>query len=170
MIDFAFELDLAPPTKTAQQKGERAVIGEDGKPFVIHYKRAEIKRIEAAFCEALRPHAPPAPLAGPLGVSFALYFPATKDGAAKMKRAGVAVRRKVTKPDLDNSLKSALDCMTRERFWPDDSAVALLHAEKFETVGKPRVAVRVRELAPYPGELFEPKDREDADAADAAQN
>lgn len=170
MIDFAFELDLAPPTKTAQQKGERAVIGEDGKPFVIHYKRAEIKRIEAALCEALRPHAPPAPLAGPLGVSFALYFPATQQNAARMKRAGVALVRRQTKPDLDNSLKSALDCMTRERFWSDDSAVALLHAEKFETVGKPRIAVRVRELAPYPGELFEPKDREDADAADAATN
>ena len=98
MIDFAFELDLAPPTKTAQMKGARVAVDADGKCFVAHYKLAAIKKIEAAFCEALRPHAPPVPLAGPLGVSFALYFPATKDGAAKMKRAGVAVRRKVTKP------------------------------------------------------------------------
>ena len=163
MFDFTFELDLAPPTKTAQQKGERAVVDAEGRAFVLHFRKREIVRIERAYCLLLKRHAPPAPLAGPVGVSFAYYYPATKEAAADMKRAGVAMRRKVTKPDVDNIGKNLLDCMTRTGFFADDCAVALIHAEKFEVTGRPRIAVRVRELAPYPGELFEPKDAEDGE-------
>lgn len=164
MIDFAFELDLAPPKHTAQQKGERAVVGVDGRAFVLHYKRAEIVRIERDYCAALRPHAPRVPLVGPVAVCFGFYFGATKDGAARMRHAGVALRRKQTKPDTDNICKSLLDCMTRTGFFADDCAVALLHAEKLETVGHPRISIRVRELAEYPGELFTalPPDERDA--------
>ena len=161
MIDFAFVLDLAPPRMTAQQKGERAVIGADGRPFVLHFKRAEIVRIEARYLAALRPFAPASPLRGPVAVTFGYYFPATKEAAADMRRHGVAMRRKTSKPDVDNIGKNLLDCMTRAGFFADDSAVALIHAEKFEVTGRPRVSVRVRELAEYPGGLF-------ADAANDA--
>lgn len=168
MIDFAFVLDLAPPRMTAQQKGERAVIGADGRPFVLHFKRAEIARIEARYLAALRPFAPASPLRGPVGVTFGYYFPATKEAAADMRRHGVAMRRKTSKPDVDNIGKNLLDCMTRAGFFADDSAVALIHAEKFEVTGRPRVSVRVRELPEYPGGLFADA-ANDADAGEAVE-
>lgn len=167
MTDLSFVLDLAPPKHTAQQKGARVATGADGRAFVLHYKRAEIVRIERDYCAALRPHAPRVPLSGPVAVSFGFYFGATKDGAARMRRAGVALRRKQTKPDADNICKSLIDCMTRTGFFADDCAVALLHAEKFETVGPPRISVRVRGLAEYPGELFAADGR--ADERDAIE-
>ena len=34
--------------------------------------------------------------------------------------------------------------------------MALIHAEKFEVTGRPRISVRVRQLAEYPGGLFAP--------------
>lgn len=170
MRDLSFVLPIEPPRHTAQQTGLRAVIGEDGKPFIIHYKRAENKRIEREYCDALRPHAPPAPLAPPVAVSLAFYYPATQQNAARMKRAGVALVRRQTKPDLDNVAKSLVDALMRCGFVIDDSNVTQLFIQKFETIGAPRIAVRLREVGPFPGELFEPKDREDADAADAAQN
>ncbi len=156
MTDFSFVLDLAPPRMTAQQKGERAVVGADGKPFVLHFRRPEIVRIEARYLAALRPFAPAVPLSGPVGVTFGYYFPATQEGAADMRRHGVAMRRKTSKPDVDNIGKNLLDCMTRAGFFTDDSAVALIHAEKFEVTGRPRISVRVRQLPEYPGGLFAP--------------
>ena len=161
MTDLAFVLPIEPPRHTAQQTGLRAVIGEDGKPFIIHYKRAENKRIERNYCDALRPFAPPAPLAPPVAVSLSFYYPATQQNAARMKRAGVALVRRQARPDLDNAAKALQDALMH---------VAQLFIQKFETIGAPRIAVRVREVEPFPGELFEPKDREDADAADAATN
>ena len=139
---------------TAQQKGERIETDADGRAFVRHFRRPEIVRIEARYLAALRPHAPPAPLPGPVGVTFGYYFPATQEAAAAMRRAGVAMRRKVTKPDVDNIGKNLLDCMTRAGFFEDDAAVALIHAEKFEVTGRPRISVRVRELAEFPGGLL----------------
>lgn len=168
MLDLAFELDLAPPRMTAQQKGERAVVDADGRAFVLHFRKREIVRIERAYLAALRPHAPREPLRGPVGVSFGYYYPATKEAAAAMKRAGVAMRRKVTKPDVDNIGKNLLDCMTRAGFFADDSAVALIHAEKFEVTGRPRIAVRVRSLAEFPGELFAALPADEADALEPA--
>ena len=165
MRDLAFVLPIEPPHHTAQQTGLRAVIGEDGKPFIIHYKKAELKRVEREYCDALRPYAPPAPLSPPVAVSLAFYYPSTQQNAARMKRAGVALVRRQTKPDLDNASKSALDALTRCGFVIDDSHIAQLFIQKFETIGTPRIAVRVRELGPFPGELFEPKDAEDANAA-----
>jgi len=154
MIDFAFDLDLAPPRATSQQKGVRAMLDAEGRPFVQHFKRAELVRIEARYLAALRPHAPRAPLHGPVGVTFGYYFPATQEAASSMRRAGVAMRRKVTKPDVDNIGKNLMDCMTRAGFFADDAEVALVHAEKFEVLGRPRISIRVRQLAEFPAGLF----------------
>ncbi len=132
------------------------MVGADGKPFVLHFRRPEIVRFEARYLAALRPFAPAVPLSGPVGVTFGYYFQATKEGAADMRRHGVAMRRKTSKPDVDNIGKNLLDCMTRAGFFTDDSAVALIHAEKFEVTGRPRISVRVRQLTEYPGGLFAP--------------
>ena len=100
----------------------------------------------------------------------AVYYPATQQNAARMKRAGVALVRRQARPDLDNAAKALQDALMRCGFVLDDSHVAQLFIQKFETIGAPRIAVRLREVGPFPGELFEAKDREDANAADAAQN
>lgn len=165
MTDSTFRLDIAPPRMTAQQKGERAVVDADGRAFVLHYRKREIVRIEQAYLAALRPHAPREPLRGPVGVSFGYYYPATKEAATAMRRAGVAMMRMTSKPDVDNIGKNLLDCMTRAGFFADDAAVALIHAEKLLVTGRPHITIRVRELEPFPGGLFaalSPADAQDA--------
>lgn len=154
MLDRTFILPIAPPSMTAQQKGERIDFDEDGKPFILHFRRPELVRIEERYETALRGFAPPSPLPGPVGVTFGYYFAATHEGRAEMRRAGVAMRRKTTRPDVDNIGKNLLDCMTRAGFFADDCAVALIHAEKFEVLSFPRISVRVRELAEYPAGLL----------------
>lgn len=154
MIDRTFVLPFSPPSMTAQQKGERIDFDADGKPFIRHFRLPEIVRIEDRYETALKGFAPPSPLPGPVGVSFGYFFPATHDGRAEMRRAGVAMRRKVTRPDVDNIGKNLLDCMTRAGFFADDCAVALIHAEKFEVLAFPRITVRIRELPLYPAGLL----------------
>ncbi len=154
MLDKSFVLPFAPPSATAQMKGEKIDFDADGKPFIRHFRRPEIVRIEERYETALRGFAPPVPLPGPVGVSFGYYCPAPHDARAAMRRAGVVMRRKVTKPDVDNIGKNLLDCMTRAGFFADDSAVAVIHAEKFEVLAFPRISVRVRELSQYPAGLL----------------
>jgi Holliday junction resolvase RusA-like endonuclease len=168
VIDLSFELPLSPPSHTAQQTGERAVVGADGRAFVIHYRKRENVRIEREYLEALRPHVPRVPLRGPVALAVGFYYTVTQTGRATMKRAGVALRRKTSKPDADNVSKALVDAMTKAGFWEDDAAVAMLHVEKYETAGRPRIAVRVRELAQFPGELFPSFPADEAEALEPA--
>ena len=110
-----FFLPIIPPTKTNQEKGinfkTRRV-----------YTTSELKDVEAKFDAYLFPHRPASPLNGPVRLYVRWMFPVVgehKDGEWK-----------TTKPDVDNSVKTLIDRMTRLGFWKDDAQIASLSDEK----------------------------------------
>lgn len=107
-----------PPTATAQQKGVRIV---RGKP--IFYQKANVAKAERDLLRRLAPFRPDRPLEGAIEIEVRFVFEASFPGM---------IRRKVTRPDLDNLLKLLLDCMTSLGFWHDDSQVSALRASKWE--------------------------------------
>lgn len=107
-----FTLEIAPPRTTAQQKGERIIWTAKGYQ-IMHYEKATVKHVRDVYTEALKPHAPEAPIEGPVEIKIIWRYKAKK------------AEWKVTRPDLDNMEKLLLDCMTQVGFWKDDSQVCM---------------------------------------------
>jgi Holliday junction resolvase RusA-like endonuclease len=105
------------PTTTHQQK---KVAIRFGKP--IFYEPQELKDARAIMMGYLSPHVPATPYKRSVRLMVKWCFPLQ----AKTKEG----QWKTTKPDLDNSLKLVQDCMTKLKFWSDDSIVVSLMAEK----------------------------------------
>lgn len=110
-----FFMPMIPPTKTNQEKGinfkSRRVYTTDG-----------LKDAEAKFDAHLFSHRPDEPLTGAVRLLVHWMFPVTgkhKDGEWK-----------TTKPDVDNSVKTLIDRMTRLGFWKDDAQIVGLLIEK----------------------------------------
>lgn len=114
-------LDLEQnPIGTAQQKGEMVRGGR-----IHHYTKKKVATqmaiYENAILEALDGREPPM-------FEDAVYLDITFYYQIKAKnRWG---QWKTSKPDLDNSVKSLQDVMTRMGFWKDDSQIALLKLKK----------------------------------------
>ena len=114
-------LDLEQnPIGTAQQKGEMVRGGR-----IHHYTKKKVVTqmaiYENAILEALDGREPPM-------FEDAVYLDITFYYQIKAKnRWG---QWKTSKPDLDNSVKSLQDVMTRMGFWKDDSQIALLKLKK----------------------------------------
>ena len=89
--------------------------------------------------------APKGPFRGPVEVT--LYWtwkiPAKRKEAANPAKIGAFP--KVTRPDLDNLAKLAIDAMTVSGFWKDDSQVARLITQKWYG-DMPGIAVSVKEM------------------------
>ena len=64
---------------------------------------------------------PAEPMTGPLRLSLLWTFPGSAAGVVP----------KVTRPDLDNLAKLALDAMTRSGYWRDDAQVVEFTTAKF---------------------------------------
>lgn len=97
----------------------------------VSYKSANQKANERTLEALLAPYAPKAPLQGPLVLEFVAALPVGKSDSKKLREAkltGLVAPEK--KPDLDNILKSLMDCMTRLQFWADDVQVVCLRCEK----------------------------------------
>lgn len=84
-------------------------------------------RAERTQATLLMPHAPRAPLEGPIAVRLSYTLPFPKDTAARV--AAIAGRH-TAKPDVDNLAKLTLDVLTRLRWWQDDSQVVELRTTK----------------------------------------
>lgn len=123
-------LDCIPPTATAQQKGERIAKGKGGKPFVVHYEKATVKAAKQLFCGLLTPYIPPKPITGSVIVEAQWVFPWR---ASERKGITKEFQRipKDTKPDVDNSNKLLLDCLTQLGIWEDDSQAYRLILDKY---------------------------------------
>ena len=107
-------LDLEQnPTGTAQQKGEMVRGGR-----IHHYTKKNVATqmaiYENAIREALDGRKPP-------------MF---EDAVYQIKQQQRWGQWKTSKPDLDNSVKSLQDVMTKMGFWKDDSQIALLKLKK----------------------------------------
>lgn len=138
-----FFLPMQPPTVTHHAKQLHAYM-KGGKPCAVLYDSPALKDAHAKLHAHLAPHAPPAPLEGPVQLVVKWRFPCTarhRDG-----------QYKTTKPDTDNLQKALKDEMTRLHFWRDDAQVASEIAEKF-WADTPGIFVSVVALEPPKGGL-----------------
>ena len=110
---------------------------------------------KSAIADAARPHCPPEPWRGAVGVMLLFNFKRPKSHYRTGKRAG-ELREDVPdwhtkKPDGDNLVKAVLDAMTLLGFWVDDSQVCSLEVDKvYMDVAGPGVSVRVSNLTRQP--------------------
>lgn len=111
-----------PCIPTAQQR-VRHMRARNG--IHISYKsdaqEANERTLEALMLEWV----PDEPMDGTLQLAFQAVFPVPKS-VSKRERAAMlrGTIGHTSKPDLDNLAKQLKDCMTRLRFWRDDSQVA----------------------------------------------
>ena len=114
-----------PPKYTAQQRRWSVV---NGRPRTYPDKRAKHTREELAAL--LEPYKPDALYTGPLKMQVDLYYPYRKsDLRSPEAKAGIPIP-KVTRPDVDNSMKLLQDVMTG-MYYVDDSQIYSLNARKF---------------------------------------
>jgi Holliday junction resolvase RusA-like endonuclease len=133
-MTIEFFMPMVPPTVTAQQREIRVV---KGKPVV--YDTAEISAARAKLEGHLAPHAPAAPLDGPVRLIAKWCWPCegTPHGDGEWRS---------TKPDVDNITKMLNDAMEKLGFFTNDSRVASGVTEKF-WAAVPGIYVRIEELA-----------------------
>ncbi|GAA0382526.1 RusA family crossover junction endodeoxyribonuclease [Paenibacillus motobuensis] len=120
------------PTITHQQK-QVAVV--NNKP--VFYEPEELKAARAKLMAHLGQHVPPKPYIHRVRLIVKWCFPLTGKAADG--------QYKHTKPDIDNSQKLLLDCMTACGFWKDDALIVSLIAEKF-WAAFPGIYIRIEEL------------------------
>ena len=133
-----FKLKIAPPTATAQQKGERIVGG-----YIQHYKKKNVKVAEAILRDALLPYVPAEPITDqPIRLSVVWMFPYPK--RAKKHKPDHS-RWKITRPDTDNLNKMLKDVMTDMGFWKDDALISLENIQKIYN-DEPGILISVRAM------------------------
>lgn len=133
---IAFKLPITPPNSTFQ--------GRRWTKTGHTYKAKEQVEAEHTYEALLAPHAPPAPLQGPLTVRVVFVRPYVKSvhlrNKSEMGRQDFVPS--TAKPDCGNAMKALLDCMERMRFFEDDKQVA--SETTFKVHGPPeRVGVYV---------------------------
>ena len=90
-------------------------------------------------------HAPETLLEGPISLWIKVYRPTPKSFSMRKKKLAELGRlRPVTKPDVDNYVKSIKDAL-KNVIWKDDSQVVKVVAEKYYSQ-KPRIEVKIELL------------------------
>lgn len=90
-------------------------------------------------------HKPDKLFGGPLSMKVAIYKPTLKSFSKKKRESAEKGEiRPITKPDVDNYIKSVFDGLNQV-IWKDDSQVVDLHVSKFYSEN-PRIEVEIREL------------------------
>lgn len=89
----------------------------------IYFKDSKLQALESTFIYKLKAHRPKEPSSAPVRLDIWLTF------------SIVAPKRlwgtwKVTKPDVDNYIKTFVDCMTKTGFFEDDAQVVDLRVRK----------------------------------------
>lgn len=127
-----------PPRATQQQ--HRISINR-GYPVV--YDSENVKEARQYFYVTLSRHRPKVPLDGPLELTVHWRFQAKSHKPNEWK---------VSRPDIDNSMKLLQDCMTKMGFWKDDSQIAHLDVYKYWSK-TPGLYISIRELNKYREEI-----------------
>lgn len=131
MIDVSIR--CVPPSTTAQMKRVHVV---NGRPVFFH--GAKMRAEEQTWTALLRPHAPAAPMTGPMALTVRMIWPHLK-GARKADQHRLIP--KVSKPDCSNVSKHLEDLLVKLRFIDNDAHVARHVIEKFHG---PEAAVGIR--------------------------
>lgn len=137
MIEFTIHENI--PTTTAQQR-KIAIVG--GTP--TFYDPPALKTAKELLTVLLSTHRPRYPMEGPLELTVEWRF------ASKSHKNGTW---RYTRPDIDNLMKSLQDCMTKLRYWNDDSQIVAEHISKYWS-NDPGLYIKIREL---------PKERKEHD-------
>ena len=109
-----FKLDMLPPRTTSQQKGER-IVGKGKNAYIHHYQKPKVEAAQNQYIARLLPYRPMDPIEGPVRLRVEFRH---KTNTKKLDG-----KPKTTRPDTDNMVKLLKDCMTKCRFWGDDSQV-----------------------------------------------
>lgn len=140
-----FTVPLAPVGQ--QRARSRAVRTKSGRAFAMTYKAKDQREAEDKFRSFLIQFMPPVPIAGAvlLGIKAFLPIPASKPKKFKIE-AEAGLIRPTKKPDIDNIIKHAKDCMN-EIFWKDDKQVVgyLPDTGKYYS-DRPRWEITVQEI------------------------
>lgn len=139
MNAIKIELDIVPPTATAQQKGAFVAGGR-----IRFFTKRKVREAENFLAALIAPYAPPKPIEGAVRLDIEWRFPYRKSEPKRVTNAGADVRHTV-RPDLDNLEKSLIDTMTRLGFWRDDAQIADKRTSKFRSA-KSGLAVTVTAL------------------------
>ena len=135
---ISFTVNCVPPSTTAQQKGAFAMPGGG----VRFFKKKKAVAAERTWFALLQPHAPSAPMEGPVSLNVRLVYPWRKSEKKSVLRAFSAMPIE-TRPDIENVFKMMGDVMTTLRFFNDDSQIAVLTIAKFYG-DRPGIAVSMR--------------------------
>lgn len=127
-----FFMPMVPPTATGQ---EHKVAVVNGRP--VYYDPQNLKDAKAKMTAHLAKHKPEKPMEGAVRIFVKWCFPCGEKHAPGSWHT--------EKPDTDNLIKAFKDCMTKLRFWKDDSQVASEINEKFWS-DVPGIWVRVEQL------------------------
>jgi Holliday junction resolvase RusA-like endonuclease len=104
----------------------------NGKSYM--YKTTDLKNLERLYRSLLSGYAPETPWNCPIELTTIWYF-RRPDGNNDVF--------KTTKPDTDNMLKTLKDCLTKTKFWKDDSLVASEHTVKVYANPGERIGIQI---------------------------
>lgn len=138
---ITFTVHVIPVAKGRPRIGRVA-----GRPMA--FTPAKTRQAEADFIALADPHAPPAPLQGPIDIRLVFVLPIPQSRPAWWKMAAAAGRvYPAKKPDLDNLVKLVLDSFNRSgRWWRDDAQVVEVQAGK-SYGDTPQTQVRMYEIS-----------------------
>ncbi len=115
---ISFFLSCIP---TAQQRARHMTKGGFHRTYKSEAQEANERTLEALMLKWV----PDEPMDGTLQLAFQAIFPVPKSVSGRERAAMLrGTIGHTSKPDLDNLAKQLKDCMTRLRFWRDDSQVA----------------------------------------------
>jgi len=121
-----FFIECNPPKTTAQSATRIFKNKSTGSMFIGKIDKGIATRNELMWL--LAPHRPDKPFENSVSLTVRWQYPYLK--SVRKRDIGKNIPC-TTRPDCDNISKFLCDCLTRCRFWTDDSQVAILHFEKF---------------------------------------
>lgn len=146
-------LDGEPPHTTHQQRGVKVLRKPDGSHVPMFFTKAKVQEAEQWYVSRLTPYAPPRgqpffPGVDPLRLELTFVFNWSKTNR-KLREKGKLAECvwRINRPDVDNSAKLLVDCLTNMGFWLDDAMVAEMNLRKVNG-DRPGVFVSVEPLKP----------------------
>lgn len=123
------ELDMVPPTSTHQSA--LRIIKPKGRPaFIGKYDKSEVVQWKKEFVNRLKDYRSLWRISKSIPVHLSIVLCYTPPKSRPLKDN--AIRPKLTKPDLDNTIKSIIDGMVEAGCFETDEQVFSLRVTKVE--------------------------------------